>query len=212
MFFIFNHFVYFFWNKYYNSCRLLTRFSFYFLFFTHTHKPRVKPGSLGLCGKNFFLTFSTLNVALQHEGCLKSIKIGNSLTGEQKQRLLKLLEEKYQAFQLNDEDVGRTHLIEHKIDLAGNRPIKQCQFKIPQALGSEVNKQVNDLLKANMIEESNSPWCSPMMIIKQMTREGTIKYRIVIDFRKLNEITIKDSFPLHRMDQALEALGGAMYF
>jgi hypothetical protein len=68
------------------------------------------------------------------------------------------------------------------------------------------------MLKANMIEESSSPWCSPMMIIRQVTREGAVKYRFVIDFRKLNETTIKDSFPLHRMDQVIEALNGAIYF
>jgi hypothetical protein len=51
-----------------------------------------------------------------------------------------------------------------------------------------------------------------MMIIRQVTREGAVKYRFVIDFRKLNETTIKDSFPLHRMDQVIEALNGAIYF
>lgn len=63
-----------------------------------------------------------------------------------------------------------------------------------------------------MIEECSSPYCSPLMIIKQVTREGTIKYRFVIDFHNLNEITVKDSYRLHRMDQALEALGGAVHF
>jgi hypothetical protein len=63
-----------------------------------------------------------------------------------------------------------------------------------------------------MIEESNKPLCSPMMIIRQVTREVVVKHRFVVDFRKLNEVTIKDSFPLQRMNQAFEALGGALYF
>jgi hypothetical protein len=67
------------------------------------------------------------------------------------------------------------------------------------------------MLKNGIIEESQSPWASPMMIVKQKTREGKIKFRFVVDMRKLNEITVKDSFPLPRMDQTIDALGGAAF-
>jgi hypothetical protein len=50
-----------------------------------------------------------------------------------------------------------------------------------------------------------------MMIVKQKTGEGKIKFRFVVDMRKLNEITVNDSFPLPRMDQTIDALGGAAF-
>ena len=68
------------------------------------------------------------------------------------------------------------------------------------------------MLTTDIFEESSSPWCSPMMILKQVNRDGTIKYRFVVDFRRVNQVTMKDAFPLHWMDQAIETLGGAKYF
>jgi hypothetical protein len=98
------------------------------------------------------------------------------------------------------------------IDTGNHPPIKQRQFRISQALHGEVAKQIRDMLAADMIEESLSPWCSPMMIVKQELRDGGVKCRFVIDLRKLNEATVKDSFPLERMDKALEVMCGALYF
>jgi hypothetical protein len=53
------------------------------------------------------------------------------------------------------------------------------------------------MLTTDIFEESSSPWCSPMMILKQVNRDGTIKYRFVVDFRRVNQVTMKDAFPLH---------------
>ena len=86
------------------------------------------------------------------------------------------------------------------------------QFRIPQALQAEMDKQIEGMLGNKMIEESTSPWCSPVMITKQTLRDGKFKYRFIADMRKLNEVTKKDSFPLPRIDQTLEALGGNCWF
>lgn len=58
-----------------------------------------------------------------------------------------------------------------------------------------------------MIEPSKSPWNSPVMIVKQKTREGKTKFRFISDNRGLNDVTIKDSFPLSRMDAAFDCMG-----
>lgn len=143
---------------------------------------------------------------------LGTIKYCCKLSKKQLGQLQELILAYWKAFQLYPDDVGRTHLIEHGIDTGTHRPVKQKQFRLPQALRGEVTKQINEMLKNNLIEPSCSPWCSPMMIIKQKTRDGVIKYRFVIDMRKLNEITVKDSYPLRRIDQTLDALGGACFF
>ncbi len=57
----------------------------------------------------------------------------------------------------------------------------------------EVEKQVKALLDADIIQKSESPCTSPLLIIKEKTREGKIKYHFIIDLRKLNEITVKDA-------------------
>ena len=102
-------------------------------------------------------------------------------------------------------------MVEHAIDTGNHAPIRQRQYRIPATVTGEVDKQVEDMLRNGIIEHSQSPWASPMMIVKQNTRDGKVKFRFVIDMRKLNEVTVKDAYPLPRIDQTLDALGGSSY-
>ena len=104
--------------------------------------------------------------------------------------MVKLIKSKYEAFQLHESDIGLTDLIEHRIDTGSHAPIKQRQIRIPNAMQDELEKQIKELLDADIIQKSESPWTSPMLIVKQKTREGKIKYRFVIVMHKLNEITV----------------------
>jgi hypothetical protein len=142
---------------------------------------------------------------------LNKIKFGKNLNEQQQSRLIKLIKSKHEAFQMCESDIGLTNLIEHKIDTGNHSPIKQRQHRLPQALHGEVEKQVKELLDADIIQKSESPWASPLLIIKQKTREGKIKYRFVIDMRKLNELTVKDAYPLPRIDQTLDAIGNVEF-
>ena len=67
---------------------------------------------------------------------------------------------------------------------------------------------INDMQKQGVIEESSSSWCSPV-VLKQK-KDGT--QRFCVDFRKLNDKTIKDSYPLPRIDQTLDKLVGKSWF
>ncbi|CAF1067859.1 unnamed protein product, partial [Brachionus calyciflorus] len=113
---------------------------------------------------------------------------------------------------VDKDDVGRTHLIKHSIDTGDNGPIRKRQFRIPHAVQPELDKQVDELLKNGLIEESASPWCTPVMLAKQVGKNGQVKFRFLADMREINKITKKDCYPLPRIDQALDSLGGAKYF
>jgi hypothetical protein len=127
-------------------------------------------------------------------------------------RLNELLKTKLDAFQWGPNDVSRTPLIKHKIDTGTAAPVKKKQYKIAQAVQGVLDETISDLHKQGLIEPSISPWCSPVMIVKQLTREGKSKFRFISDNRALNDVTIKDSFPLNRMDAAFDSLGGSAYF
>ena len=71
-----------------------------------------------------------------------------------------------------------------------------------------VNEEVNKLLEKGLLIPSKSPWAAPLLVVKK--KDGS--NRVVIDYRKLNNITRKDAYPLPRIDDALDCLGSAQFF
>ena len=96
----------------------------------------------------------------------------------------------------------------HNIDTGDNPPIKSRPIRRSQAGDTEVNQEINKLLEAGLIKPSKSPWLSPILIVKK--KDGT--NWVVIDYRRLNEITRKDVYLLPSISDALDRLGGAKYF
>ncbi len=62
--------------------------------------------------------------------------------------------------------------------------------------------------KERMITKSSGPWCSPIILVRK--KDGTI--HLCVDYRKLNDVTLKEAYPLPRIDDILDALRGAKYF
>ena len=91
-------------------------------------------------------------------------------------------------------------------------PIKQRQYRQSPEAKEEIRKQVSQMLKDDIIEESDSPWCSPVVLVVKKSQDGKPKFRFCIDFTKINEITVKDSYPLPRIDETVDSLSGAEWF
>lgn len=76
-----------------------------------------------------------------------------------------------------------------------------------------VRKQIKEMEEQGIIQNSHSRYSSPLIVIpKKVDNSGEKKFRIVIDYRKLNEVTIDDKFPLPNIDSILDKLGRAQYF
>jgi len=75
-------------------------------------------------------------------------------------------------------------------------------------LKEEVNKIINEMKENGVIEESHSPWISPAVLVKK--KDGSLRF--CVDYRKLNAITVKDSYPLPRIDDILSQLSGNIWF
>ena len=105
-------------------------------------------------------------------------------------------------------DLGTTNVVQHSIETATERPLRQPPRRIPLHQRAEVRAHIQQLLSANIISPSCSPWAAPIVIVRKP--DGSI--RLCVDYRQLNSVTRKDAFPLPRVDDAIDAMTGSCYF
>ncbi|KAJ6846282.1 uncharacterized protein M6B38_279565 [Iris pallida] len=99
--------------------------------------------------------------------------------------------------------------VEFSIDLILEAaPIAKKIYPMNKEELAELNKQIKELLAKGFIQPNASPWGAPVLIVKK--KDGTL--RLVIDYRALNEVTIKNKYPLPRIDQLFDQLGEARVF
>ena len=72
----------------------------------------------------------------------------------------------------------------------------------------QIDEMVREMLEQGVIEPSQSPWASPVVLVKK--RDGS--YRFCVDYRRLNSITKMDVFPLPQIDDTLDLLSKAKFF
>jgi transposase InsO family protein len=123
-------------------------------------------------------------------------------------RLRTLLLEFQDVFALDGQSLGRTNWELHRIHIEGTEPIKQAPRRIPLNLSDTVEEIIRNMEASGVIRPSDSPWASPVVIVKK--KDGS--YRFCVDYRKLNQYTVKDAYPLPRVDECLDTLAGNQYF
>jgi hypothetical protein len=105
-------------------------------------------------------------------------------------------------------DLGRTSVVVHDIDTGDSLPIRQPPRRPPTALQPVIEKEVQAMLEAGVIEPGQSPWSSPVVLVRK--KDGSIRF--CVDYRRLNAVTRFDAYPLPRIDETFESLSGAKYF
>jgi len=135
------------------------------------------------------------------------------LNEEERINLISLLKQ-YQHIQYKEGDqLSFSNQEKHIINTTHNSALHTKPYSYPQAYEQEVEHQIQDMLNQGIIRPSNSPYCSPIWIVpKKQDASGKQKFRIVIDYRKLNEVTISDRHSIPNMDEILGKLGRCNYF
>ena len=131
-----------------------------------------------------------------------------SLNEGEKEMLLALLLEYHDLFAEGSQDLGQTGRVQHKINTGTAPPIRQQVRRIPQFRRQEAKKLLDDMLGRNVIQPSNSPWASPVVLVPK--KDGSLRF--CVDYRRVNAVTRKDAYPLPRVDDTLDTLSGSKWF
>ena len=124
-------------------------------------------------------------------------------------RLLGILKDCRNAVAVKGDELGRTSLIEHRIELTpGTRPKYIPAYRMPHSRKEIVEELVNDMVRQGVVSPSASPFNSPLILVPK--KDGS--FRPCVDFRALNSITLPDRYPLPVLSEVLNSLGGKKVF
>lgn len=135
------------------------------------------------------------------------------LNSEEVDALYNLCSEYSDIFHLPGEMLTYTNALKHSIKTTSQNPIHAKSYRFPEIHKAEVKKQVDQMLSQGIIEPSDSPWSAPIWVVpKKLDSSGQRKWRVVIDYRQLNDITIGDTYPIPQINEILDQLGSSKYF
>ena len=135
---------------------------------------------------------------------LPPVKMGDQLSSRQVQVLGELLARSKDVF---SETPGRTTVIAHDIKTEPGKTVRLRPYRIPEAKREAIREEVRKMLDLGVVEESHSAWSSPIVLVGKP--DGSIRF--CNDYRKLNEISLFDTYPMPRVDELVERLGPARF-
>lgn len=148
------------------------------------------------------------NISVEEEIDYGSYFPLDTLSNKEKSVVLELFKEYRDVFAFSKNEVGHTNVLEHCIDTINPKPIKLPNRRMPHVYQEEIDTQVEWLLSQGIVTPSSSPWAAPIVMVRK--KDGSM--RMCVDYRRLNGVTIKDSFPLPHITDILDSLSGCSIF
>ena len=174
----------------------------------HNHRPEpLRLHSGQNIGVLEVVTIANTPPATSQPGPLHQPPVPEHLSPLQQQQLNDLFKEFSDVFSQGEDDLSCTLLLEHTIE-THRPPLRQPYRRQNPAFQREEMPQVQQMLASDVIRPSNSPWASPVVMVKK--KDGSLRF--CVNFRQLNVATIKGTHPLPRIDDLLDALHGARWF
>ena len=132
------------------------------------------------------------------------VPVGEDLSPAQKQDLDEIVMQHQGVF---SEIPGRTSVAHHDIRTAPGVTVRVPPYRVPEARRNAIKEEVGRMLRLRVIEESRSTWSSPVILVPKP--DGT--FRFPNAFRRLNEVSEFDAYPMPRVDELIERLGPTRY-
>ena len=131
------------------------------------------------------------------------LDIGKGCSSEERKTLIHVVSQKHSVFALTEEELGQTDLIEHSITMKDPTPVRTTPRRLPYALRSELESELQKLLDIGCIEPSSSPFASGLVLVRK--KDGGL--RICVDYRGINKKMVPDCYPIPRIDDLIDTIG-----
>ena len=135
-------------------------------------------------------------------------KVDPSVPAEVKQNLIELMQSYSDVLSVDEFDLGRTGIVQHRIDTGDSRPFRQPLRPQARAHLPVIDQLISDMQQQGIIEPCQSEWASNLVLVKK--KDGSVRF--CVDYRKLNDLTKKDAYPLPRIDSCLDKLAGSVWY
>ena len=133
------------------------------------------------------------------------VATGSNLTDEQRSEFMGLAN---QFASLFTEAPGTTDLAQHHIKLTSDEPVRSRPYPVPYSMRESLKKDIADMIKMGVIRESDSPYASPVVVVKKKDNTN----RVCVDYRKLNKLTVIDPEPMPTAEHLFQKLSGDKFF
>ncbi|KZS08242.1 Uncharacterized protein APZ42_027840 [Daphnia magna] len=135
-------------------------------------------------------------------------QVASTLPSADVEKMVELLEEFDTSFALKEGELEVCKIAEHRITTGTATPVHQSPYKSAWKERAIVQKQVDEMLSRSVIERSTSPWASLVVLVNKKDRS----WRFCVDHRCLNTISVKDVYPLPKIEETLSRMGNASIF
>lgn len=125
---------------------------------------------------------------------------------------MSIIREYPDIFALPEDFMSTNNFYEQKLKIIDNEPVYIKNYRTPYMQKEEIRNQVHKLLENDLIEPSTSNYNSPIILVPKKSSDNTKKWRMCIDYRKVNKKLVADKYPLPRIDDVLDGLGRAVFF
>ncbi|XP_076291058.1 uncharacterized protein LOC143214206 [Lasioglossum baleicum] len=137
-----------------------------------------------------------------------SDQVDTDLVGEEADNILAVLNDNRDIIANNIYQIGKTDRATMRIELISEKPLVYRPYRLSYHERQQLRDMTNDLKDADIIEDSASPYASPVLLVRK--RNGEV--RMCVDYRGINNLTVKDRYPLPRIDDQLDRLRGQKHY
>lgn len=138
----------------------------------------------------------------------EDVRLGDSVSEGDRQKLMTMLNQYRHCFASNLKELGCTDLTQMNIELNSQRPVVYRPYRLSHHERDKVQTMIGEMLEAGVIRESTSEYASPVILVRK--KDGS--FRMCIDYRMLNSVTVKERFPMPIIEDEIARLSGQACF